>query len=39
MKESERLRAENDKLQKKLENQLDDINSTIQDMIKKMRGE
>lgn len=39
MKESERLRKENDLLQKKVENQLDDINKQIQSMIKTMRGE
>lgn len=37
MKESERLRKENDKLQKQVENQLSDINKTIQGILKDMR--
>lgn len=39
MKESERLRKENDKLQAKVEKQLGDINGEIQDILKRMRGE
>ena len=39
MKESERLRIENDKLQKQLEGQLNDINKQIKDILKNMRGE
>lgn len=39
MKESEKLRAENDKLQAKVEQQLVSINSEIQDILKRMRGE
>lgn len=39
MKESERLRKENDKMQAKVEKQLDDINGEIQDILKKMKGE
>ena len=38
MKESERLRKENDLLQKQIEGQLTDINSEIGEMIKAMRG-
>ena len=39
MKESERLRIENDKLQRQLEGQLNDINKQIKDILKNMRGE
>lgn len=39
MKESERLRKENDKLQRQVEKQLGDINGEIQDILKRMRGE
>lgn len=39
MKESERLRAENDKLQAKVEQQLKDINAEMSDILKRMRGE
>lgn len=38
MKESERLRKENDKLQAKVEGQLTDINKEIQEIIKRMKG-
>lgn len=38
MKESERLRKENDLLQKQIEGQLTDISSDISEMIKTMRG-
>lgn len=38
MKESERLRKENDLLQKQIEGQLTDINREISEMIKTMRG-
>lgn len=38
MKESEKLRQENDQLQRKIEQQLAGINKDINDMIKKMRG-
>lgn len=37
MKESERLRKENDLLQKQIEGQLSDINTEINEMIKSMR--
>ena len=39
MKESEKLRAENDKLQAKVEGQLNDINKELAEMLKRMRGE
>lgn len=39
MKESERLRAENDQLQAKVEQQLKDINSEMEDILERMRGE
>lgn len=39
MKESERLRLENDKLQAKVEQQLKDINVEMDDILKRMRGE
>lgn len=39
MKESERLRRENDKLQANIEKQLGGINNEIQDILKRMRGE
>lgn len=38
MKESERLRKENDKLQAQVEQQLQDINKEINECIKRMRG-
>lgn len=38
MKESERLRKENDKLQSQIEQQLQDINNLINESINKMRG-
>lgn len=38
MKESEKLHQENDQLQKKIEQQLANINKDINEMIKKMRG-
>lgn len=38
MKESERLRKENDLLQRQIEGQLTDISSEISEMIKTMRG-
>lgn len=38
MTESERLRKENDKLQKKVEQQLQDINNEIADLLKRMKG-
>lgn len=38
MKESERLRKENDLLQRQIEGQLNDINREISEMIKTMRG-
>ena len=38
MKESERLRKENDLLQRQIEGQLTDINREISKMIKAMRG-
>ena len=38
MKESERLRKENDQLQKKVEGQLSEINKTIDDILKRMKG-
>lgn len=38
MKESERLRKENDLLQRQIEGQLTDINREISEMIKTMRG-
>lgn len=37
MKESERLRKENDLLQRQIEGQLTDINREISEMIKTMR--
>lgn len=39
MKESAILRKENDRLQKQVEGQLDDINKQIKDILKTMRGE
>lgn len=39
MKESTILRKENDRLQKQVEGQLDDINKQIKDILKTMRGE
>lgn len=39
MKESEKLRIENDKLQRQVEGQLNDINKRIEDILKNMRGE
>lgn len=39
MKESTILRKENDRLQKQVEGQLDDINNKIKDILKTMRGE
>lgn len=39
MKESEKLRIENDKLQRQVEGQLDDINKQIKDILKNIRGE
>ena len=36
MKESERLRKENDRLQAKVEGQLSDINKEIKDIIARM---
>ena len=38
MTESERLRKENDKLQAKVEQQLQDINNEIADLLKRMKG-
>lgn len=38
MKESERLRKENDKLQAKVEGQLTDINKQIREIINRMKG-
>ena len=38
MKESKILRKENDKLQQKVENQLEGINKQIEDILKAMRG-
>lgn len=38
MKESERLRQENDKLQAQIEQQLRDINKTLEENIKAMQG-
>lgn len=38
MKESEILRKENDKMQAKVESQLDDINKQINDILKAMKG-
>lgn len=39
MSESTILRKENDRLQKQVEGQLDDINKQIQGILKTMRGE
>ena len=39
MKESTILRKENDRLQRQVEGQLDDINKQIKDILKTMRGE
>lgn len=39
MKESERLRMENDKMQKQIEDQLRKINEQINESIRLMRGE
>lgn len=38
MKESSILRKENDRLQKQVEGQLDDINKQIKDILTAMRG-
>ena len=38
MKESERLRLENDKIQAQIEQQLRDINVTLEENIKLMQG-
>ena len=38
MKESERLRQENDKLQAQIEQQLRDINKMLEENIKAMQG-
>lgn len=38
MKESERLRKENDELQAKIEQQLRDINKVLQENIDSMKG-
>lgn len=39
MKESERLRMENDKMQKQIEDQLRKINEQINESIRLMKGE
>lgn len=38
MKESEKLRKENDQLQAKVEGQLDDINKRINEILQAMKG-
>lgn len=38
MQESEKLRKENDKLQAKVEGQLDDINQRIKEILEAMKG-
>lgn len=38
MQESEKLRKENDKLQAKVEGQLDDINKRINEILEAMKG-
>lgn len=38
MQESEKLRKENDKLQAKVEGQLDDINKRINEILQAMKG-
>ena len=38
MQESEKLRKENDKLQAKVEGQLDDINQRIKEILQAMKG-